>query len=338
MSTSDWCTIESDPGVFTELIKGFGVSNVLVEELYGLSEQNFEHLKPIYGLIFLFKWKRSDDSTATIVKDSRLERLFFAKQVITNACATQAILSILLNAPLKKDDSDEIGVDLGDTLTSFKDFSKDFDPSMKGLALNNSDIIRLVHNTFARQHMFEFDAKAAEKDDDVYHFISYIPFEGRIYELDGLREGPVDLGPIEDSSDWIKSIRPVIEKRMQQYNEDEIQFNLMAVVADKMPIYKKKLAALEQEVNSGMVTDALELQISELRQLVHDQESKLNAYKIENIRRRHNYLPLIMEIFKKLASQSKLLPLAVQAKAKANEKRQKDIDRKRKKAVAQEKK
>lgn len=307
MSGSEWCLIESDPGVFTDLIKGFGVSNVLVEEIYGLSQQNFDQMKPIYGLIFLFKWRQSDDSTANVVKDSRLERLFFAKQVITNACATQAILSILLNAPKKQSEGDEEGIELGETLTNFSEFSKEFDANMKGLALNNSDVIRLVHNTFARQQMFEFDSKPAEKDDDVFHFISYVPFEGRLYELDGLREGPIDLGAIPDKSDWIEAVRPVIEKRIQQYNEDEIQFNLMAVVADKMPIYKRKLAELEQQVNSGMVTDTLEIQINELRQLISDQESKLRSYKIENIRRKHNYLPLIMEILKKLASESKLI-------------------------------
>lgn len=309
-AAGDWCLIESDPGVFTELIKGFGVKGAQVEEIWSLDPENFANLRPVHGLIFLFKWKADDEPEGTLVQDSRLDKIFFAKQVINNACATQAILSLLFN--MKHAD-----VQLGDTLTDFKEFVSSFDPAVKGLSLSNSDTIRGVHNSFARQQMFEFDQKLADKDDDVFHFIGYMPIDGRLYELDGLKDGPLDHGAVPADSDWIDSVRPIIEKRIQKYSADEIHFNLMALVSDRLMTYKKRVEEIKQELQGGMETDEL----STLCKLIQDEESKAQRYQVENIRRKHNYLPFIMEMLKILAQEGKLVNLVEKAKEKAVEKK-----------------
>lgn len=67
-----------------------------------------------------------------------------------------------------------------------------------------------------RQTLFEFDSKIPNKEDDLYHFVGYVPIDGRLYELDGLKSGPIDLGAIPPDSDWLDVVRPIIDKRINK--------------------------------------------------------------------------------------------------------------------------
>ncbi len=69
------------------MINKLGVESVNVEEIYSLEDENMlKEMEPILGLIFLFKWKTKEEKRECLrIYD---KELFFANQVITNACAT----------------------------------------------------------------------------------------------------------------------------------------------------------------------------------------------------------------------------------------------------------
>lgn len=100
----------------------------------------------------------------------------------------------------------------------------------------------------------------------------------------------------------------------------------MAIVPDKKMMYENKIQQiLKQMEDSGMETDAQQSEIAQLRLLVEKEESKIRKYQIENIRRKHNYLPLIVEILKILAKEGKLMPLYEKAKERSIESKSKKI-------------
>jgi ubiquitin carboxyl-terminal hydrolase L5 len=75
------------------------------------------NVRPVHGLIFLFHWKQEPNEEE--VELSCPENLWFANQVIDNSCASLALLNIILNVP---------DLDIGDHLSQFREFTKDFSP------------------------------------------------------------------------------------------------------------------------------------------------------------------------------------------------------------------
>lgn len=50
----------------------------------------------------------------------------------------------------------------------------------------------------------------------MFHFVSYVPIDGRLYELDGLKDGPIDLGPCSVGKQWVQAAKPIIQKRIKK--------------------------------------------------------------------------------------------------------------------------
>jgi ubiquitin carboxyl-terminal hydrolase L5 len=284
---SGWCTIESDPAVFTELLEKFGVKGAAVEEVLAADPDTLATLpQPVYGLILLFKWKPSH-SERNVVPEAEV---YFAKQTVNDACATQAIVNILLNNVGKP------GLDIGDNLRNFQDFTSGLDPRMRGDMIGQSDVLRDAHNSFARPNVFSFEEKTATKDDDVYHFISYTARDGVLWELDGLQDGPIFIEPADDAN-WLKTASDAVQSRIQEISQLDttgagqgISFSLLAVTHDKVKALQERL---EQARSSGTSTTDLD---EDLRAAKEERET----WKSENARRRHNYIPAIVALLRAL--------------------------------------
>ncbi|KAL2038564.1 hypothetical protein N7G274_008612 [Stereocaulon virgatum] len=274
--SAGWNTIESDAGVFTYLLTNLGVRDVQFEELISLDADLLRQQAPIYGVIFLFKYPTGEKLSST-PKDGTFdfeaaENLFFASQTIQNACGTQALLSVLLN----KDGE----VDIGNNLREFKEFTGAFPSELRGEALSNSELIRDVHNSFARSSPFiSEESRSATTDDDIYHFIAYTSLHNTLYELDGLQPAPISHGPCTPT-DFPSKVIPVLQRRIARYPANEIRFNLLAMVRD--------LRIKARETGDGEV--------------LWQEEQKRRGWRWENALRRHNFVGFIGEVVKGVAA------------------------------------
>ncbi|KAL1943721.1 hypothetical protein VTO73DRAFT_4166 [Trametes versicolor] len=252
-----FAVIESDPGVFTAFIRKLGVQALEVIELYSVEPYETDHLNP-YGLIFCYLCDSGDDTTDEFASNEDLtdpdaRSIWFANQLSDDACASQAILNVLLNCE---------DIDIGPALKEFAADTDRMSSVMRGLAVSNMALIREAQNSLARpadlrgaRHALASSALESAKNKakaaasppfkrrktaasssrrkrkaasaradeklDAYHYIGYVPAHGRVWELDGLRTaGPLDVGEI-DSDDptsragWMDVVRPALQRRMQ---------------------------------------------------------------------------------------------------------------------------
>lgn len=188
--------------------------------------------------------------------------IFFAHQIVPNSCATHALLSILLNCS---------NIDLGSTLTRLKNHTVSMTPENKGYAIGNTPELAFAHNSHAmpqaRRRLergstgtttsSRIGIPSSRMACEAFHFISFVPINGHLFELDGLKPFPMDHGTWEPDEDWTDKFRRVITNRIENSNgEQDIRFNLMAVVPDRRISISHKLNILRR--NKEIVEEALE--------------------------------------------------------------------------------
>lgn len=312
--SNTWCTIESDPAIFSSLIRKMGVKGLEVEELYGLDSESIGAMEP-KALIFLFKWDPSlyppSDKKKMRGGQQQLgkDQPFYITQTVSNACATMALLNSILNIP-----TEEKGFSLGPELSSFKEFALELPVRLRGDLVRDSVVLRTSHNHFARpEHVIYrggVDSAADPSagncglgDDDPFHFISLTPFGGELWELDGLSttSHPISHGSFCDNgpggkttSSWYELASKVLFEKIQKIQDggSDIRFSLMGIRRDR-------LEELEEWKREGVkvVDDHLDIDNEIQNHLIRRAEEDE-----DNVRRCHNWVPLALGLIEQISN------------------------------------
>ncbi|KAL7620034.1 hypothetical protein AAE478_010583 [Parahypoxylon ruwenzoriense] len=249
-----WVELESEPGFFNAMLQELGAKDFKVQEVYSLEADILEFLpKPVHGLVFLFQYEGDDEPGDEENCQDCPPDLWFANQTTTNACATVALMNIVMNAQ---------GVGLGTQLQKFRNSTAALPPPHRGHLLDANDFIRSIHNSVARRidlvaEDLSLDNKLEEslkkksrkkssrssgKKANVetnYHYIAYVPVNGQVWELDGFQCKPLCLGPAAGS--WLDTASAAIQERMLR-NSDFSSYSLLAICQSPLKALSSDLA------------------------------------------------------------------------------------------------
>lgn len=137
-------------------------------------------------------------------------------------------------------------------------------PENKGWAIGNTPELACAHNSHAmpqakRRQDKNTGVSTGRFTGEAFHFVSYVPINGRLFELDGLKPYPMDHGPWKEHEEWTEQFRRVITDRLGMATGEQLQdirFNLMAVVPDRRLAISHKLTMLK--TNRQIVLEALQ--------------------------------------------------------------------------------
>jgi ubiquitin carboxyl-terminal hydrolase L5 len=169
-----------------------------------------------------------------------------------------------------------------------------------GLAISKHPAFSKIHNSLARvsevQTVLEVEHKTPgainQEEEEAFHFISFVPFKGKVYEMDGCRPSPIAVGTYTNEQKWYTNTLDVIQGRM---TSQEHFFNLIGITPDPILELSTTLESMFDLHGSG--DEELRLMLAEeIKSTMIQLENEINIIKREEAElaeKRFNYGPFI---------------------------------------------
>lgn len=186
MAEVRWLPLESNPDVMTQFLVKLGLSpDWSVVDVIGFDDELLAFVpQPIAALILLFPTSQADSAEAGDA--SLVDKVFYMKQTIHNACGTIALLHAVGN------NLDKMEIAEDSLLRKFFDATAAMSPEERGKELEMNSVISTSHESSAQ----EGQTAAPNINENIdYHFVAFVERGGRLYQLDGRKMGPIDHGP-----------------------------------------------------------------------------------------------------------------------------------------------
>ncbi|KAI8147473.1 ubiquitin carboxyl-terminal hydrolase [Fennellomyces sp. T-0311] len=302
-----WLLIEPDPGSFSQLCTRMGVNGVQVEPIRSLNRDFIRDLRPIYGIILLLRHKPEKSHRDEMFTTN--SNVYFANQVVHDAYAMYAMLSVLLN----REESLELGADL----LSFKEFTGDFPPMLKGLSVTNSKRLKDAHNGVARCQRQQIPFSVWSVIEDRRH-VYQRRLVGKAYLRSAIERQLDYCDPnwriAFRAHQWEDEYKHALEtERCKRGVALHIYYPLCRSIEDLPANDRAELdAEVETGINGRPVQELVDLWLQNqddsirLYARLGEEQDKHEHYENDTVRRQHDYTPFIRTFISRLVARGHL--------------------------------
>lgn len=235
--TKSFVPLECNPEVFGSLLQAWGVSKGSFHDVFSIDETEMLAFipRPVAALILVFpisaayeQYRNEQDATAESYEPTgAADQATWYKQTIVNACGTYALLHAVANGL----SPESIPADA--MISKLIAQSKTIDTTDgRAALLEESPEFEAAHASVCDDG--ETDAPAADDPID-FHYVALVKSQkdGHLYELDGRRKGPIDLGKLADNEDALSQLSlDKVREFMNREVESGGYFSIIALSED----------------------------------------------------------------------------------------------------------
>lgn len=172
-------------------------------DVYSLDADQLAHIpRPVLALLVIIPmnpaWHRNRDDEDAEKSDyagfGPDEPVIWFKQTIGHACGSIGLLHCLINGPAKE------FITPGSDLAKIRSAAISLDMTARAQMLYDNEAFETAHKSVQLKGDSVADP-SGEKNGG--HFVSFVKSNGRLWELEGSRKGPLDRGSLEDDEDLL---------------------------------------------------------------------------------------------------------------------------------------
>eukprot|EP00808_Paulinella_micropora_P030564 g41258.t1 len=219
-----WVWLESNPPVMNVYLRSLGVKDHVLVDVFGTEPDLLAMVEgPVRAVLLLFPHhineKKAETKGSALPEEAK--HVWHTYQYVRGACGSIGLLHAIMN------NLDTVKLDREKFYDKFAKSSAALASSERAQLFYDNAEVEKVHKATAMSEGTSQDT-AYSKEQNL-HFNAFVHVAGLLWELDGLKQGPVCHGATTAET-LLQDAVAVIQREFMQQDPENINFTMMALV------------------------------------------------------------------------------------------------------------